>query len=127
MVGAAIGSDVVLGCRLEASPRPLTSWIRNDGVILLNNKKYELIEDVESYRIHMQLKINNLEENDYGPYKCVARNMLGDKEGFVRLIGTLLRFIFFLIIFHLISIRYAAKYIQYYLLFFKMKSRCRII
>ncbi|KFM76454.1 Lachesin, partial [Stegodyphus mimosarum] len=86
MVGAAIGSDVVLGCRLEASPRPLTSWIRNDGVILLNNKKYELIEEAESYRIHMQLRIKNLDEKDFGHYKCVAKNTLGDKEGFVRLI-----------------------------------------
>ncbi|GIY80719.1 hemicentin-1 [Caerostris darwini] len=88
MVGAALGSDVVLGCRVEASPRPLTSWIRNDGVILLNNKKYELTEESESYRINMQLKIKNLEEKDFGHYKCVAKNTLGDKEGFVRLIGS---------------------------------------
>lgn len=86
MVRAAIGSDVILGCRVEASPRPLTSWIRNDGVILLSNKKYELTEEFESYRIDMQLTIKNLDENDFGPYKCVARNMLGEKEGFVRLI-----------------------------------------
>ncbi|KAF8764722.1 Lachesin like protein [Argiope bruennichi] len=86
MVGAALGSDVVLGCRLEASPRPLTSWIRNDGVILLNNQKYELTEEADSYRINMQLKIKNLEEKDFGHYKCVAKNTLGDKEGFVRLI-----------------------------------------
>ncbi|XP_071034584.1 lachesin [Parasteatoda tepidariorum] len=86
MVGAALGSDVLLGCRLEASPRPLTSWIRNDGIILLNNKKYEISEVAESYRIHMQLKIKNLDEKDYGHYKCVAKNTLGDKEGFVRLI-----------------------------------------
>ncbi|CAL1263926.1 unnamed protein product [Larinioides sclopetarius] len=88
MVGAALSSDVVLGCRLEASPRPLTSWIRNDGVILLNNKKYELTEEADSYRINMQLKIKNLEEKDFGHYKCVAKNTLGDKEGFVRLIGS---------------------------------------
>ncbi|XP_055940336.1 lachesin-like isoform X3 [Argiope bruennichi] len=88
MVGAALGSDVVLGCRLEASPRPLTSWIRNDGVILLNNQKYELTEEADSYRINMQLKIKNLEEKDFGHYKCVAKNTLGDKEGFVRLIGS---------------------------------------
>ncbi|GFU08374.1 hemicentin-1 [Nephila pilipes] len=86
MVGAALGSDVVLGCRLEASPRPLTSWIRNDGVILLDNKKYELTEEADSYRINMQLKIRKLEIKDFGHYKCVAKNTLGDKEGFVRLI-----------------------------------------
>ncbi|XP_054706544.1 lachesin-like [Uloborus diversus] len=86
MVGAVIRNDVILGCRLEASPRPLTSWIRNDGVILLNNKKYEITEEADSYRIHMQLKIKNLDEKDFGHYKCVAKNTLGDKEGFVRLI-----------------------------------------
>ncbi|KAG8192551.1 hypothetical protein JTE90_015186 [Oedothorax gibbosus] len=86
MVWAAMGSDVVLGCGIEASPRPLTSWIRYDNVILLNNKKYHLTEEADSYRIHMQLRIRDLEEKDYGSYKCVAKNTLGDKEGFVRLI-----------------------------------------
>ncbi|XP_023244457.1 lachesin-like [Centruroides sculpturatus] len=85
LVGAAAGTDVLLECKLEASPRPLTSWIRNDGMIVLNNKKYQLTEEDDSYRILMKLRINNLHERDFGSYKCVAKNTLGEKEGFIRL------------------------------------------
>ncbi|KAF8764724.1 Lachesin like protein [Argiope bruennichi] len=86
MVYAAGGTDAILGCHLEASPRPLTSWVRHDDVVLINNNKYEIVEKEDSYKIIMQLKIRNVSDNDFGHYKCVANNMFGDKEGFVRLI-----------------------------------------
>ncbi|GFV89888.1 lachesin [Trichonephila clavipes] len=87
MVYAVGGSEAVLGCNLEASPRPLTSWIRHDDVVLINNHKFEIIEKEEdSYKIIMQLKIRNVSDNDFGHYKCLAKNTFGDKEGFVRLI-----------------------------------------
>ncbi|XP_054714660.1 lachesin-like [Uloborus diversus] len=85
LIGAATGVDVVLECKLEASPTPLTSWIRHDGLMLLNNKKYHLEEDRDGYKIHMRIRIGNLRENDFGSYKCVAKNTLGEKEGFIRL------------------------------------------
>ncbi|XP_054706546.1 hemicentin-1-like [Uloborus diversus] len=86
MVRSSMGTEAVLGCHLEASPRPLTSWIRHDDVVLINNYKYELHEIEDSYKILMQLKIKNITEDDFGYYKCVAKNTFGDKEGFVRLI-----------------------------------------
>ncbi|GIX85629.1 lachesin [Caerostris extrusa] len=87
MVYAVGGTDAVLGCILEASPRPLTSWIRHDEAVLINNSKFEIVEKEEdSYKIIMQLKIRNVSNNDFGHYKCVAKNTFGDKEGFVRLI-----------------------------------------
>ncbi|KFM76455.1 Muscle, skeletal receptor tyrosine-protein kinase, partial [Stegodyphus mimosarum] len=86
MVRASVGTETVLGCHLEASPRPLTSWIRHDDAILINNNKYEMHEIENSYKILMQLKIKNVTENDFGHYKCVAKNTFGDKEGFIRLI-----------------------------------------
>ncbi|GBM22081.1 Lachesin [Araneus ventricosus] len=85
LVGAASGSDVTLECRLEASPSPLTSWIRSDGIMLLNNRKYEIAEEKNGYKINMKIKIYKLTENDFGSYKCVAKNTLGEKEGFIRL------------------------------------------
>ncbi|KAG8182300.1 hypothetical protein JTE90_013906 [Oedothorax gibbosus] len=85
LVGAAAGSDVILECRLEASPSPLTSWIRSDGIMLLNNRKYDITEDKEGYKIYMKIKIFSLKESDFGSYKCVAKNTLGEKEGFIRL------------------------------------------
>ncbi|GFU39784.1 hypothetical protein NPIL_401 [Nephila pilipes] len=87
MVYAVGGTEAVLGCLLEASPRPLTSWIRHDDAVLINNNKFEIIEKEEdSYKIIMQLKIRNVSVSDFGHYKCVAKNTFGDKEGFVRLI-----------------------------------------
>ncbi|GFW40458.1 lachesin [Trichonephila clavipes] len=85
LVGAASGSDVVLECRLEASPSPLTSWIRSEGIMLLNNRKYDITEEKNGYKINMKIKIYGLTENDFGSYKCVAKNTLGEKEGFIRL------------------------------------------
>nr|CAH7721635.1 unnamed protein product [Callosobruchus chinensis] len=39
----------------------------------------EIIED--GYKIHMKLKIRSLGPEDYGIYKCVSKNSLGDMEG----------------------------------------------
>jgi hypothetical protein len=99
-VGSSVGSDVQLECRCEASPTPMTSWIRSDGVILLPTPKYQTREEHDSYRTKMKLKITNLEKKDFGSYKCVAKNTLGEKEGLVRLYGMIflkfyLNFLFF--------------------------------
>ncbi|XP_077555319.1 lachesin-like isoform X2 [Haemaphysalis longicornis] len=85
LVGAAVGTSVFLECVVEASPRPLTAWIRSDDQILLRSKKYAISEEVESYRIRMRLQIHDLRQSDYGRYKCHAKNTFGEKEGFIRL------------------------------------------
>ncbi|EEC19410.1 neurotrimin, putative, partial [Ixodes scapularis] len=87
LVGAAVGSSVFLECVVEASPRPLTSWIRSDGQILLESRKYRVAEEADSYRIRMRLQITDLNKADYGHYKCHAKNTFGEKEGFIRLHG----------------------------------------
>lgn len=50
-----------------------------------NWQKYSFEEIQEGYRMTMRLTIRRLELYDYGSYKCVARNNLGEKEGVVRL------------------------------------------
>ncbi|CAG2117507.1 unnamed protein product, partial [Medioppia subpectinata] len=85
LVGSSLGTDVELECRCEASPQPHTSWIRSDGTVLSATNKYQTREEHDSYRTKMRLKITNLEEKDFGSYKCVAKNSLGEKEGLVRL------------------------------------------
>ncbi|RWS15612.1 lachesin-like protein [Dinothrombium tinctorium] len=84
LVGATKGTDVQLECNVEASPRPLTSWIRHDQVILLPSHKYQISEEMNSYKIKMKLKITDLEEKDFGAYKCIAKNTPGEKEGYIR-------------------------------------------
>lgn len=87
LVGSTIGSDVQLECRCEASPKPSSSWIRYDGLILTASAKYNVREEHDSYRTKMKLRIFNLDDKDFGSYKCVAKNALGEKEGLVRLYG----------------------------------------
>ena len=86
-MGSTIGSDVQLECRCEASPQPTTSWIRSDGQVLTASAKYQMREEHDSYRTKMKLKIVSLDEKDFGSYKCVAKNAIGEKEGLVRLYG----------------------------------------
>lgn len=33
----------------------------------------------------MRLRIKKVENKDYGAYKCVSKNTLGEKEGYIRL------------------------------------------
>lgn len=80
-----LGSDVQLECRCEASPTPTTAWIRSDGHLLTPSAKYLMREEHDSYRTKMKLKIVSLDEKDFGSYKCVAKNAIGEKEGLVRL------------------------------------------
>ena len=35
-------------------------------------------------RTKMRLKISNIQEEDFGSYKCIAKNNLGEKEGLFR-------------------------------------------
>ena len=47
-MGSSIGSNVQFECRAEASPPPLTSWIKYDGATLSSSDKY-LIEEEGSF------------------------------------------------------------------------------
>lgn len=84
--GAAKGSHVDLQCEVEASPKPMTSWIRKDQM-LFASKKYKIEEIVNFYNVTMKLRINDLEEKDFAAYKCVAKNTLGEREGRLRVYG----------------------------------------
>lgn len=39
------------------------------------------------YKIHMRLTISNVSQNDFGTYKCVAKNPRGETDGTIRIYG----------------------------------------
>ncbi|GAB6026375.1 hypothetical protein CHUAL_012578 [Chamberlinius hualienensis] len=84
LVGALPGSEVMLECSTEAFPKSINYWARGPGMIMTNNK-YETVTMESLYRIIMKLKIKSLTHNDYGNYKCIAKNYLGETEGAVEL------------------------------------------
>ena len=43
---------------------------------------------VEDYKLHSRLTIYEIEKEDFGMYKCVSKNSLGETESKLRLYGT---------------------------------------
>lgn len=85
LVGAPVNTDVTLDCHVEASPRSVNYWTRENGEILITSDKYQVFELENVYKIHMKLKIRYLEPKDYGSYSCIAKNSMGEAEGSIRL------------------------------------------
>ena len=42
---------------------------------------------MDNYRLQSSLTIYNIRKDDYGMYKCVSKNSLGETESNVRLYG----------------------------------------
>ena len=97
LVGAPAGTDVTIECHTEAYPRAISYWVY-DSVMLLSTKKYVTSTTENSYRTHMKLTIRHLRDKDFGNYRCIAKNSLGETEGSIRLYGECMTtaFIFFM-------------------------------
>jgi neurotrimin len=52
-----------------------------------------LLLQVEDYKLHSRLTIYEIEKEDFGMYKCVSKNSLGETESTLRLYGTKLLFL----------------------------------
>lgn len=63
--------------------------------------KYEAVSMDNGYKKYMMLKIRRVNKSDFGSYKCVAKNSLGETDGVIKLEGKLkmyLSFFFYLFI-----------------------------
>lgn len=49
--------------------------------------KYETTSTVSGYTKYMKLKIRSVGPNDFGTYRCVAKNSLGETDGNIKLDG----------------------------------------
>lgn len=86
LVGAPAGTDVTIDCHTEAYPRAISYWVY-DNVMLLPTKKYGTETTENSYRAHMKLTVRGLNSKDFGNYRCISKNSLGETEGSIRLYG----------------------------------------
>lgn len=89
LVGAPAGTNATIDCVIEAFPRAINYWILNNTMVPFNDK-YVVTDTAESrYKTKMQLTIRNLMKSDFGNYKCISKNSLGETEGSIRLYGKL--------------------------------------
>ncbi|XP_071452250.1 lachesin-like [Hetaerina americana] len=86
LVGAPTGTDVTLQCHVEASPKAINYWTRETGEMIISNDKYQMTEINSSYySVQMRLTIRKFDKSDFGGYKCISKNSIGDAEGNIRL------------------------------------------
>ncbi|XP_066140746.1 lachesin-like isoform X1 [Euwallacea fornicatus] len=85
LVGAEQAQTITLYCNSEAYPKSINYWINKNGQIISSGDKYDPILVDNAYKILMRLTIRDVNTTDYGAYKCVAKNSLGETDGTIKL------------------------------------------
>ncbi|CAO1318238.1 unnamed protein product [Diamesa serratosioi] len=85
LVGAYEGQQIRLECHSEAYPKSINYWTRDRGEIVPQGGKFEPVLIDNAYKVVMKLSIKSVSHNDFGSYKCVAKNSLGDTDGTIKL------------------------------------------
>ncbi|XP_054706548.1 lachesin-like [Uloborus diversus] len=85
LIGASIGEDATLDCNTEAYPMSINYWTKENSVMIVSNSKYITSIQDNTYKVHMKLTVVSVRPEDYGVYKCSARNSLGTTDGAIKL------------------------------------------
>ncbi|XP_018347491.1 PREDICTED: neurotrimin-like [Trachymyrmex septentrionalis] len=86
LVGGYEGQTVTLECRSEAHPSPITYWTKPSNETIANDENYK-VETIPKglYEILMKLVIKSVRAQDFGTFRCVATNSLGETDGKIKL------------------------------------------
>ncbi|XP_073823360.1 LOW QUALITY PROTEIN: dpr-interacting protein eta [Musca autumnalis] len=86
LIGAVEGKGVTLECHSEAFPKAINYWTREKGDIVPPGSKFiSNMTEIGDYRTSVKLHINPLTASEFGAYRCVAKNSLGDTDGTIKL------------------------------------------
>ncbi|KAH6938246.1 hypothetical protein HPB50_008293 [Hyalomma asiaticum] len=109
VVGAPLGSNVVLECHTEAHPPSENFWFRSSHRLdstttnitsatandlrakQKKSKRHEAYITRTGLKVYMKLSIKNLRKEDYGTYHCMAQNALDKTEGKIQLHDTIVK------------------------------------
>ncbi|CAD7086455.1 unnamed protein product [Hermetia illucens] len=72
------GQKVVLECVTESHPNSVNYWLRDKEFI--QGGTYESVTLENIFKIVMRLTIRPIQTKDFGEYKCIAKNSLGQSE-----------------------------------------------
>ncbi|KAL9705434.1 hypothetical protein quinque_008952 [Culex quinquefasciatus] len=78
LVGAALGQRLTLECNSEAFPRSINYWMKNDTIITQGKRFEPSTHEASNYKVVMKLTIKEVDIGDFGTYKCVVKNSLGE-------------------------------------------------
>ncbi|KAF8764737.1 Lachesin like protein [Argiope bruennichi] len=86
LIFASLGDTVSLDCYTEAFPMSINYWTKADSCSILQpSEKYSVSISDNIYQVSMKLVITAVDQEDFGSYKCIAKNSLGSTEGVIRL------------------------------------------
>ncbi|KAH9420910.1 hypothetical protein DERP_001344, partial [Dermatophagoides pteronyssinus] len=98
LLGASIDDQVILRCDTEAFPLSLNYWTKEDRssstkgdepdhaeIMIVNSDRYRIANQEQSYKVHMKLVIKRITSDDFGTYRCHAKNSLGSTQGSIRI------------------------------------------
>lgn len=113
LVGAYEGQRVTLECQSEAYPKSINYWTREKGEIVPKGMRYTREREItiqvnaytnriqicaggkfepvlveSAYKVIMKLHIRSVGPADFGSYRCVAKNSLGETDGNIKLYST---------------------------------------
>ncbi|KAK3096999.1 hypothetical protein FSP39_005499 [Pinctada imbricata] len=82
----SVGKETILECDILAFPQVYSVWIFNDKVITSEKERRRLDVYTESDNfITLSIRLLNLTKEDFGEYRCFAKNELGQDEEFMYL------------------------------------------
>ncbi|BFF95124.1 neurotrimin [Drosophila madeirensis] len=73
-----LGQKVSLECITESQPASVNFWLKDTE--LLQGGTYESVSVDHAYRIVMRITLRPVTKRDFGEYKCIAKNALGETE-----------------------------------------------
>ncbi|XP_055542497.1 lachesin-like [Wyeomyia smithii] len=84
LVGAALGQKLTLECNSEAFPRSINYWMKNETIITQGKRFEPSTHEASNYKVVMKLTIKEVDISDFGTYKCVVKNSLGETDGSIK-------------------------------------------
>ncbi|XP_043279022.1 lachesin-like isoform X2 [Venturia canescens] len=88
LVGAPLGTDVLLECLVEASPMSINYWVKDNEEMIITSARHDVqVFQKSAFQVRMMLTIRNLQLQDLGKYRCAAKNSLGEVDSSIRLYG----------------------------------------
>ena len=90
VVGAPVGTEIILKCSIQASPKPMMFWMRKDGSMIVPSIKYNISDQsISDYQFVSTLHIKSLNKDDFAQYVCVAKNTIGKSEELIKIYGNI--------------------------------------
>ncbi|XP_066990284.1 lachesin-like [Macrobrachium rosenbergii] len=82
--GAYIGQELTIECHTEAFPKSINYWTNTQGDMIVAGDRYEPTVVESSYKVYMKLRIKRVARVDFGHFRCIAKNSLGETDGAIK-------------------------------------------